>query len=139
MSSFSSSKLTSLVNVSVVGLFEICLWFLTDFQTMAEFFCFCGQWSSKESFQCEFNVNKNRNASFIYKKNTFIDTFWLSNIIQRHIPLATQFWVAHCPICPWNTTLSSLVFLCCYTLSSLLSPLSLLSFLSKSLITSYSN
>ena len=54
------------LNVSVVGLFEICLWFLTYFQTMAEVFCFCGQWSSKESFQWEFNVDKNRNASFIY-------------------------------------------------------------------------
>ncbi|WZZ28377.1 LOW QUALITY PROTEIN: hypothetical protein YC2023_011778 [Brassica napus] len=29
-------------------------------------FCVCGQWSSKESFHWEFNVDKNRNASFIY-------------------------------------------------------------------------
>ena len=33
---------------------------------MAEVFCVCGQWSSKESFHWEFNVDKNRNASFIY-------------------------------------------------------------------------
>ena len=33
---------------------------------MTEVFCICGQWSSKESLQWEFNVDKNRNASFIY-------------------------------------------------------------------------
>ena len=35
---------------------------------MAEVFCVCGQWSSKESLMWEFNVDKNRNASFIYTK-----------------------------------------------------------------------
>ncbi|CAN6916985.1 unnamed protein product [Brassica oleracea var. botrytis] len=42
--------------------------FLTDFRTMAEVFCVCRQWSSKESLMWEFNVDKNRNASFIYTK-----------------------------------------------------------------------
>ena len=40
--------------------------FLTDFRTMAEVFCVCGQWSSKESLQWEFNLDTNSNASFIY-------------------------------------------------------------------------
>ncbi|WZZ27259.1 hypothetical protein YC2023_010660 [Brassica napus] len=35
---------------------------------MAEVFCVCRQWSSKESLMWEFNVDKNRNASFIYTK-----------------------------------------------------------------------
>ena len=38
---------------------------------MAEVFCICGQWSSKDSLQWEFNVDKNRNASFIYIEEDF--------------------------------------------------------------------
>ena len=33
---------------------------------MTEVFCICGQWSSKESLQWEFNVDTNINAFFIY-------------------------------------------------------------------------
>ncbi|KAF2586328.1 hypothetical protein F2Q70_00035824 [Brassica cretica] len=45
-----------------------CLCSDQDFRTMAEVFCVCRQWSSKESLMWEFNVDKNRNASFIYTK-----------------------------------------------------------------------
>lgn len=49
-----------------VDLFETCFWFCNRFLKCGWSFCVCGEWSSKETFQWEFYVDKNMTACFIH-------------------------------------------------------------------------
>ena len=55
---------------------DLVLIFLTDFQNMVEVFCICGEWSSKESFQWVFYVDKNMTTSFIHLEKDLQYLIW---------------------------------------------------------------